>query len=89
MFFSNFFEMLVGCCLRSYNDFFYSKILCQTPFKMSGLCVRSLMCRIPLRYLKVVGNEKIGGSGKCQMLGYDSGLWRSRFIFCLNMQFLS
>jgi hypothetical protein len=42
-----------------------------------------------VRYLKVVGNEKIGGSGKCQMLGYGSGLWRSRFIFCLNMQFLS
>jgi hypothetical protein len=41
------------------------------------------------RVLKVVGNEKIGGSGKCQMLGYGSGLWRSRFIFCLNMQFLS
>ncbi len=39
--------------------------------------------------LKVVGNEKIGGSGKCQMLEYGSGLWRWRFIFCLNMQFLS
>jgi hypothetical protein len=41
------------------------------------------------RQLKVVGNEKIGGSGKSQMLGYGSGPWRSRFIFCLNMQFLS
>jgi hypothetical protein len=36
--------------------------------------------------LKVVGNEKIGRS---QMLGYGPGQWRLRFIFNLNMQFLS
>ena len=39
--------------------------------------------------LKVVGNEKIGRSGRSQMLGYGPGPWRSRFIFNLNMQFLS
>ena len=52
-------------------------------FKMK---VPPRMSRLP-SILKVVGNEKIGGSGKCQMLGYGSGLWRSKFIFCLNMQF--
>ena len=37
--------------------------------------------------LKVVGNEKNGGSGRSQMLGYGVGPWRSMFIYNLNMQF--
>jgi hypothetical protein len=37
--------------------------------------------------LKVVGNEKNGGSGRSQMLGYGIGPWRSMFIYNLNMQF--
>jgi hypothetical protein len=39
--------------------------------------------------LKVGGNEKNGGSGRSQMLDNGLGPWRSRFIFNLNMQFLS
>jgi hypothetical protein len=39
--------------------------------------------------LKVGGNEKQCGLGRRQMLGNGLGLWRSRFIFNLNMQFLS
>ncbi len=38
--------------------------------------------------LKVVGNEKNGGSRRTQMLGNGIGPWRSRFIYNLNMQFL-
>ncbi len=37
--------------------------------------------------LKVVGNEKNGGSGRSQMLRYGAGSWRSMFIYNLNMQF--
>jgi hypothetical protein len=44
---------------------------------------------VALLYLKVVGNEKNGRSGRSQMLRYDDGSWRSRFIYNLNMQFLS
>jgi hypothetical protein len=40
-------------------------------------------------YLKVGGNEKNGGSGRSQMLDNGLGPWRSRFIFNLNVQFLS
>ncbi len=36
-------------------------------------------------FLKVVGNEKNGGSGKSQMLRYGAGPWM--FIYNLNMQF--
>ena len=39
--------------------------------------------------LKVVGNEKNGGSGRSQMLEYGVGPWRSMFIYNLNMQFWS
>jgi hypothetical protein len=39
------------------------------------------------KLLKVVGNEKNGGSGRSQMLGYGVGPWRSMFIYNLNMQF--
>jgi hypothetical protein len=39
--------------------------------------------------LKVGGNEKNGGSGRSQMLDNGLGPWRSRFIFNLNVQFLS
>jgi hypothetical protein len=39
--------------------------------------------------LKVGGNEKQCGLGRRQMLGNGLGPWRSRFIFNLNMQFLS
>ncbi len=39
--------------------------------------------------LKVGGNEKNGGSGRSQMLDNGLGPWRLRFIFNLNMQFLS
>ncbi len=35
------------------------------------------------------GNEKQCGLGRRQMLGNGLGPWRSRFIFNLNMQFLS
>jgi hypothetical protein len=47
------------------------------------------MCAGKKGSLKVGGNEKQCGSGRSQML--DNGLapWRSRFIFNLNMQFLS
>jgi hypothetical protein len=38
-------------------------------------------------YLKVVGNEKNGGSGRSQMLQYGAGPWRSMFIYSLKMQF--
>jgi hypothetical protein len=39
--------------------------------------------------LKVDGNEKQCRSGRSQMLDNGLGPWRSRFIFNLNMQFLS
>ncbi len=39
--------------------------------------------------LKVGGNEKQCGSGRSQMLDNSLGPWRWRFIFNLNMQFLS
>ncbi len=39
--------------------------------------------------LKVGGNEKKGGSGRSKMLDNGLGPWRSRFIFNLNLQFLS
>jgi hypothetical protein len=39
--------------------------------------------------LKVGGNEKQWGSGRSQMLGNGLGPWRLRFIYNLNMQFLS
>jgi hypothetical protein len=39
--------------------------------------------------LTVVANEKNGGSGRSQMLGYGARPWRTRFIYNLNMQFLS
>ncbi len=39
--------------------------------------------------LKVGGNEKQCGSGGSQMLDNGLGPWRSRFIFNLNIQFLS
>jgi hypothetical protein len=39
--------------------------------------------------LKVGGIEKQCGSGRSQMLDNSLGPWRSRFIFNLNMQFLS
>ncbi len=38
-------------------------------------------------HLKVVGNEKNGGSGRSQMLRYGAGPGRSMFIYNLNMQF--
>jgi hypothetical protein len=34
--------------------------------------------------LKVVGNEKEGGSGRWQMIGIGLGPRRSRFVFLLN-----
>ncbi len=34
--------------------------------------------------LKVVGNEKEGGSGRLQMIGIGLGPRRSRFVFLLN-----
>jgi hypothetical protein len=40
------------------------------------------------KYLKVVGNEKNAGSRKMPVVGNGLGLWRSRFIYSLNMQFL-
>ncbi len=42
-----------------------------------------------IRCLKVGGNEKQCGSGRSQILDNGLGPWRSRFIFNLNMQFLS
>ncbi len=39
--------------------------------------------------LKIGGNEKQCGSGRSQMLDNGLGPWRWRFIFNLNMQFLS
>ncbi len=44
---------------------------------------------LKINILKVVGNEKNERSGRSQMLRYDAGPWRSRFIYSLNMQFLS
>jgi hypothetical protein len=46
-------------------------------------------CFLPSNVLKVGGNEKNEGSGRSQMLDNGLGPWRSRFIFNLNMQFLS
>jgi hypothetical protein len=43
----------------------------------------------PFSNLKVGGNEKNEGSGRSQMLDNGLGPWRSRFVFNLNMQFLS
>jgi hypothetical protein len=43
----------------------------------------------PDQELKVVGNEKQWGSGRRQMLGNGLRLWRSRFIYNLNTQFLN
>jgi hypothetical protein len=40
-----------------------------------------------LLLLKVVGNEKNGGSGRSLMLQYGAGPWRLMFIYNLNMQF--
>jgi hypothetical protein len=36
------------------------------------------------KHLKVVGNEKEGGSGRWQMIGIGPGPRRSRFVFLLN-----
>jgi hypothetical protein len=38
-------------------------------------------------FLKVVGNEKLGGLKFLQLLGIGLGLWRSISIFILNMPF--
>jgi hypothetical protein len=59
----------------------FNKILVLVMVWKSGL-------KVPLQPLKVVGNEKIGGLGRSQILGYGSGPWQSRFIYFLNMQFL-
>jgi hypothetical protein len=45
--------------------------------------------RDEMESLKVDGNEKQWGPGRRQMLGNGLGPWRSRFIFNMNMQFLS
>ncbi len=52
--------------------------------------LRSVQVRnVRLASLKVVGNEKLGGSGRRQMVGDGPGLWRSRIISIFIMQFLS
>ena len=38
-------------------------------------------------FLKVVGNEKLGGLKFLQLLGISLGLWRSMSIFNLNVTF--
>ena len=49
-----------------------------------------VLCEHLVQYsLKVGGNEKNGGSGRSQMLDNGLGPWQSRFIFNLNVQFLS
>ncbi len=57
------------------------------PTGIVGLLCQVLFSAIK-KYLKVVGNEKNGGSRRSQMLGNGLGPWRSRFIHSLNMQFL-
>ncbi len=67
----------------------FPKIMCYYTFLKERSMQRDfkIECAWKLRPLKVVGNEKIGRSGRSQMLGHGPGPWRSRFI--LNMQFLS
>jgi hypothetical protein len=38
-------------------------------------------------FLKVVGNEKLGGLRFLHLLGIGLGPWQSMFIFILNMPF--
>ncbi len=51
-------------------------------FIFPGLCFIKV-----LRYLKVVGNEKLGGLKFLQLLGIGLGPWRLISIFILNMPF--
>jgi hypothetical protein len=43
--------------------------------------------RFVYKYLKVDGNEKLGGLRFLQLLGIGLGPWRSMSIFILNMPF--
>jgi hypothetical protein len=42
---------------------------------------------LKMKYLKVDGNEKLGGLRISQLLGISLGPWRSMSIFGLNMPF--
>ncbi len=56
-------------------------------FRIGGQRMRNQGQKIGYKTLKVVGNEKYGGSRFLQLLGISLGPWRSTSIFILNVPF--
>jgi hypothetical protein len=92
-----FFTPLFYCCfwirdpgwvkIRIWDKHPGSATLQLTIMKPTQTCIfrkKSIFCNI--KPLKVDGNKKQWGPGRRQMLGNGLGLWRSRFIFNLNIE---
>ncbi len=75
--------------MRFCEIFAKSETIIREKFPANNLSHLSLNPENLTCFLKVGGNEEQCGSGRSQMLDNGLGPWRSRFIFNLNMQFLS
>jgi hypothetical protein len=84
------FSDIFDCVPHSYMKSIHAKktlVKRQIFFPMLSLCLRGTSSIMRNSKLKVVGNEKLGGSRCLQLLGISLGLRRLMSIFFLNMTF--
>jgi len=66
-------------------------LFCMLVFLLTSVASPDSSFRIFIRtkaFLKVDGNEKLGGPKRRQQLNFSPALWRSRVILNLNVSFL-